>query len=317
MSTESQPLVTIGLPVFNGERYLAAVLDALVTQSYPHLEILIADNGSTDQTEAICRTYAARDARIQYHRSAVNRGAAWNYNRVVEMATGKYFKWAAADDICLPTLVEKCVAALEAHPDVVVSFTRVIDIDAGGNVLDTKYSQTGFTQCSAAARFRGISRVRPTHKCEEVFGVMRTAILAKSSLIGNYTDSDRTLLAELGLHGPFYEVPEALFLHRIHENNSVHGINRQDRTVWFDTSAEGKIVFPNWRQLWELLRVITSSPISLRERLHCYGHMLYWLKRRRKRLLRDLTWALGQSTHRVLRLFSPRSVSNASINEVR
>lgn len=327
MATQSQPLVSIGLPVYNGEQYLAEVLDSLLDQTYPDLEIIIADNGSTDGTEAICRAYGNRDARIQYHRSPVNRGAAWNYNRTVPLAKGKYFKWAAADDLCLPTLIEKCVAALEAHPDVVVSFTQVIDIDGDGQVMETKQSKTGFTQRSAAARFRGISRVRPTHKCEEVFGVMRTGILAKTSLIGNYTDSDRTLLAELGLYGPFYEVPEALFLHRIHENNSVHGIDRQARMAWFDPKAEGKIVFPNWRQLGELLRVISNGPISINEKLRCYGQMLYWLKRRRKRLLRDLTWAMGQIISRLRKGRYPRSngkagsgttaVGNVSTNEVR
>jgi hypothetical protein len=98
----------------------------------------------------------------------------------------------------------------------------------------------------------------------------------------------------LGLHGLFYEVQEPLFYHRIHAENSVHNKKRQERTAWFDTSKIGKLTFPNWRQLCELLIVITRSPLPWPERLRCYGHMLYWVKKRRKRLGRDLVWAARQ-----------------------
>ena len=293
MSTQ-QPLVSLGVPVYNGEKYLAQALESLLAQSYPHLEIIISDNGSTDRTEAICREFLTRDRRIQYYRSPTNRGAAWNFNRTVELATGDYFKWAAADDVLAPIWVEKCVGELEGRPEAVLCFTGVIDIDANGQQIEVKYSQINFNLPEAHVRFRGISRIRPTHKCEEVFGLIRRNTLLKTKLIDNYTDSDRTLLADLGLHGLFYEIQEPLFYHRIHAENSVHNKKRQERTAWFDTSKIGKLTFPNWRQLCELLIVITRSPLPWPERLRCYGHMLYWVKKRRKRLGRDLVWAVRQ-----------------------
>lgn len=292
--SESKPLVSIGVPVYNGEKYLAGALTSLVEQSYPNLAIIISDNASTDRTEAICREFATNDPRIRYLRSETNRGAAWNYNRTFELATGKYFKWAAHDDLCAPTFVEKCVAALEANPAVVLAFTWVIDIDGEGKELGVKRSQTNFDAQQAHERFRGISRIRPTHKCEEVFGVIRTEVLRKTKLIDNYTDSDRTLLTDLTLRGPFYEVPEPLFIHRIHPQNSVHKVKRQERTAWFDTSKAGKIVLPNWRQMGELFGVINRSPLPWSERLQCYWHWLRWIVRRRQRLGRDLTWAVRQ-----------------------
>ena len=111
-------LVSIGLPVFNGERFLRASLDSIVTQTYGATEIIIADNASTDSSVAICEEYAARDPRIRLLRGEVNRGAAWNHNRVLQEAQGEYFKWGAADDVMAPRFLECCVAALENRREI-------------------------------------------------------------------------------------------------------------------------------------------------------------------------------------------------------
>src|SRR5262249_45754519 len=150
-----------------------------------------------------------------------NRGASWNYNRAFALANGKYFKWLAHDDACAPTYIEKCVKVLEQDPKLVLCFTWVYDIDAQGNGIQIKQSTTHADVAQAHIRFRGLSRVKPSNNCEEVFGVIRSDLLRLTKLIDNYSDSDRTLLADLGLRGPFYEIPEPLFLHRMHEKGSV------------------------------------------------------------------------------------------------
>src|SRR5882762_8401821 len=112
--------VSIGVPVYNGERYIAAALDCLISQTYQDLEIIVSDNASTDRTGEIVRAYAARDPRIKYHRNPTNIGAQPNYNRTFDFATGKYLKWHACDDLIAPTYIEKCVALLEADPAAVL-----------------------------------------------------------------------------------------------------------------------------------------------------------------------------------------------------
>ena len=92
------PLVSVGLPVYNGERYLREAVDSVLGQTYVNLELVISDNASTDATEAICREYAARDPRVRYHRAERNRGAVWNFNRAFELARGEFFMWQAFDD---------------------------------------------------------------------------------------------------------------------------------------------------------------------------------------------------------------------------
>ena len=113
MKNDSCPLVSIGLPVFNGEKSLAQALDALLKQDYTNLEIIISDNGSTDRTSEICGEYLKKDSRLKYHRSEENLGAIWNFNRVFELSSGKYFMWAAHDDLRKPSFVRACVKRME------------------------------------------------------------------------------------------------------------------------------------------------------------------------------------------------------------
>src|SRR5690606_4946715 len=127
---------SIGLPVYNAQAYLAHALDSLLGQTYRDFELVISDNASTDRTEAICRDYAARDARVRYVRQAENQGANWNFNEVFRLARGELFKWAASDDLCEPTLMEKCVAVLDARPDVMGVQATTVEIGPDGRRLD-------------------------------------------------------------------------------------------------------------------------------------------------------------------------------------
>lgn len=292
---QNTPLVTIGLPVFNGDNYLAEAILSVLAQTYINLELIISDNGSADGTELICRDYASQDSRIHYHRSVQNRGAAWNYNRVVELANGKYFRWLAHDDMIAPSTIEKSVQILDAQPKVVLCFTATQDIDDQGNFLGVKHSNVNAQVPEAYKRFSGLSRVHPSHNCEEVFGLIRLNSLRETKMIDNYTDSDRTLLATLGLYGPFHEIPEPLFLHRIHPASSVQvNPNAEVRAAWFDPKLGGRIVFPKWRQMYELYVAIAQSPLPMSEKARCYFQMFDWIKCRRKNLRGELFGAANQ-----------------------
>src|SRR5688500_17051747 len=110
------PRVSIGMPVYNGANYLRRSIQCLLDQDYSDLEVIICDNGSTDDTEAICREFAQKDGRVHYYRNATNIGAAGNYNKVFELARGEFFKWQAHDDECHPAMMRRCVEALDAAP---------------------------------------------------------------------------------------------------------------------------------------------------------------------------------------------------------
>lgn len=290
--TSKSPTVSIGLPVYNGEDYISEAIESVLAQTYGDFELIISDNGSTDATQSICRSFVQKDSRVSYHQSVKNRGASWNYNRTFELSTGTYFRWLAADDKLAPTLIEESVKVLEENPDVILSFTWIQDIDQHGNEIEIKRSAVRSDDPDPVLRFQGLSTVRGSHNCEEVFGLIRRDVLAKTKLIDNYTDSDRTLLADLGLRGRFQEIASPLFLHRLHPQGSVTANpTRHDRSAWFDPRVATKLVFPNWRQLYELMLVIWAAPISNRERIRCYRVMFNWVKRRRNHLRHDLVWA--------------------------
>ena len=98
MDSVKIPKLSIGLPVYNGERHLRRAIDSHLAQSFTDFELIICDNASTDRTEEICRYYASMDERVRYYRHATNTGAVWNFNHCFEIARGKYFKWSSHDD---------------------------------------------------------------------------------------------------------------------------------------------------------------------------------------------------------------------------
>src|SRR5262245_10327330 len=118
----ANPLVSIGLPVYNADTYLEGAIRSLLGQNYRHTELVISDNASTDKTEQICREYAAQDSRVRYSRSAQNVGMIRNFTRVFSLSRGEFFMWAAHDDQWAPTFVSELLRPLVSDPACVASF---------------------------------------------------------------------------------------------------------------------------------------------------------------------------------------------------
>jgi glycosyltransferase involved in cell wall biosynthesis len=284
--TPAPPPLTIGLPVFNGERFIADAVSSILAQDFTDFALVISDNASTDGTEELCREWAAGDARVTYVRHDTNRGAAWNANYLVTTTRGPFFKWAAHDDVLRPTALKRCLEALAEHPEVVLSFTRRVKIDEDGKVIKPPGERSlGFTSIDSRPHERLAAWLRLQRACIEFFGVIRRPVLEQTRLHGSYLVADRVLLAELALRGPFHEVPEALFLHRDHPGRSVYQ-PRADGSLarWFDPSNTGRISFPTWRLVFEYSRAIADAPIGLDERRRCYAVLGRWAARRWWRL---------------------------------
>jgi glycosyltransferase involved in cell wall biosynthesis len=277
LNNTSSPRVSIGVPVYNGENYLEEALDSLLAQTYDDFELIISDNASTDRTQEICRGYTAKDRRIRYFRNEANLGAAKNYNRVVELSCGEYFKWAAHDDVCAPEFLTRCVTVLERDASVVLCYTKMVDIDEEGKYLRETRTAAGGNSMRPYERFRGL--MHWDHQCAEIFGVIRANILKKTPLIASFADCDRVLLAEISLYGCFYQVPEVQFFHRLHRKSSVRMYpGRVARSEWFDPALAARTMFPRLRQFYEYLLVVKRGPLTLAERVFCYLAMGGWLK---------------------------------------
>lgn len=107
------PRVSIGMPVYNGEKYIRDALDSLLNQTFSDFELIISDNASTDRTEEICGEYASRDSRISYFRQTENNGAITNFQFVLDHASGEFFMWAAYDDLWSDGFIENAVGSLK------------------------------------------------------------------------------------------------------------------------------------------------------------------------------------------------------------
>ncbi len=287
VTSTNTPRVSIGLPVYNGEIYLAAAVASLLNQTFTNFELIISDNASTDRTEEICRTYAATDKRIRYYRNERNLGAAWNFNRTFELATGPYFMWACHDDVWAPTFIAQCVATLDARPEIILAYTKSIIIDEHGDSVYEYDAQFNTESPCADLRFHDL--VRTPHKCFQLLGIIRTGALAKSPLYGNYTSSDIVLLAQLGLTGAFHELPETLFFYRHHAQQSIR-IDRFARMAWADPARSTYAALPHWRLFFGLWGCIQQVSLPWGERIRCYITMLCWpaWSRNWRRLGKDL-----------------------------
>ncbi len=294
------PRVSVGLPVYNGARYLPEALDSLLSQTFTNFELLVSDNGSSDETAEICRAYARQDERIRYHRSPSNRGAAWNYNRVLALATGKYFKWAAHDDVCLPPFLERCVEALEAQPSsVVLAYPGSrIRWEEGGTEWK-HYENLDLRQAKPHERLSQL--VLNLDMSHAIFGVIRRDALLRTRGIGSYPSSDWVLLAELALLGEFHEVPECLFVRRVHTGMSREA-NATEREVaeWFVPGGGTRLEMTYWRLLGEFLAAIRAAPIRPTEALRAYATLVpVWLIPWRKWLALELARLPPQLARRV------------------
>lgn len=287
---ENTPLLTIGMPVYNGEKYIEEALKSILAQTYKEFKLIISDNASTDNTRSICEKYAAKDKRIEYHRYNENKGAAWNFNNTLTFANTKYFKWAAHDDNLTPEFLEKCIDILERDDSIIMAYTRAILIDEKGYVSGKHTDKMHLPQRKASERYKAFHEAyRGHHWCNPVFGVIRLEPLKKTCLIGDYISSDVILLGELALRGKIHEINGYFLYQRIHEQNSTLGHKGVEaRTAWFNPKKAGKLHVPRIRWLHEYAKSINKLKARPVEKAKCYASLAKWAYWHRKLLARDI-----------------------------
>jgi glycosyltransferase involved in cell wall biosynthesis len=270
------PVVSVGLPVFNGESFIEVAIRSVIAQTFDDLELIVCDNASTDRTAEICNDYAARDPRIRYFRNPRNLGAAPNYNLAFSRARGRYFKWLAHDDRLLPSYLAKTKCILDERPDAVLCNTVVSYIDVAGASLGIYNSELarGDSQ-SPSERFAWM--VLRSHSCVDFFGLIRTETLRTSALHGSFHGADRALLAQLALRGRLIQLPAPLLEMREHPHRYTRAQARAaDRAAWHDTNLQSRVSFPTWRLYAEYLKMIRRECLSIEERARCYMVLARW-----------------------------------------
>ena len=273
---QRKPKITLGLLVYNGERYLGQTIDSLLSQTYGDFELLVSDNASTDGTEDICRSYATLDRRISYVRQRENIGAMGNFNHLASCATTDYFKWCAADDLISPSFLASCIEFLESHPDFVLcqSSTRTIGFD------DSEMPNDIIKPSGASERIPiGLNRdYQPWQRFRDVllgstavmdlWGVIRTAPLKETGLLSPYVGYEKVLMAALSLRGRFAELPQKLFSYRIHPDSCSSRIAEDARQEWGNPAVK-QTTYPRLKYLDGYFNAIGNSRLSLAQKFLC------------------------------------------------
>ena len=300
---QNKPRVSIGMPVFNGEKYLRQSIESILHQTYQDFELIISDNASTDHTQSICMEYVNQDNRVRYYRNKENLGGPRNYNRVFELSSGEYFKWAAYDDVLSSEFLRTCVSILDKDFSIVGCCCKTGRIDQDGNFLG--YYNNGLLKNIASAkpheRFRDLIGLYYT--TTPFHGVYRKSLFAKSQLHGSYIGADRNLVAELSLMGRIYEIPKCLFFWREHPDSYTsifYGSNRmhtldslREEAAWW--SKEGGTYFPHWKNCFEYFKSVNRVSLKLSERISCYIQIFGWFMEEGRRFMtRDLILFLFQ-----------------------
>jgi glycosyltransferase involved in cell wall biosynthesis len=273
------PRITVGLPVYNGERFVGEAIKSVLDQTFTDFELVISDNASTDATEEICRDFAASEPRIRYVRSPTNMGGALNHNRCVELATAPFFKWTAHDDVIGSTLLERCLEALEADPSLVAAFPAVRYIDAEGVVTEEPPGgDLSFPEDDAGRRAWRLVRTGTPH--EGVFSLfyslVRRDTLERTRLHGTYIAADQVFVFELVLAGRIAKVPDATLLRRLHPESSMQTHrSASERAEWFLTGARKRWLVPHWTLMANHFAAVARSHASPGGKLRAYGAVLY------------------------------------------
>ena len=274
----SLPRLSIGLPVYNGERYVAESIDALLGQTYEDFELIISDNASTDGTASICRRYQKQDSRIRYICQPRNIGCALNHNYLVGVARGEFFKWASDDDLYARDLLKRCVDALDEDPDVVLAHCWTAIIDSSGMIMKAVEYGHSSDSGSAPERFRGLLVGRGG---DDDGGIIRTDVLRQTALNGSYYRADRTLVPEIALYGRFYHVPDWLYFRRDHPDRAARSFS--DVRGWcanLDPRRADRLRHPVVRlyaeYVWGFVSAISRSPLTAAEKRACLGHLARW-----------------------------------------
>jgi glycosyltransferase involved in cell wall biosynthesis len=283
--------VSIGLPVYNGERYLAQTLDSVLRQTYTDFVLYIADNASTDGTEAICRDYASRDARIHYIRNPVNVGAAANYTRCFTPATSEYFRWQNADDTIEPTLIEDCIQVLDNQPDAVLAYGKTHLIDDNGQLIRPYEDRLHLPQARAADRY--ITCMNNIDLQNLMYGLIRRPVLERIPLLKSYVLSDINLVCELSLYGKFIEIPHHLFSRRTHQKSASWNMEDKERLKTHWDPSKRRLVMQYWKSWYDHYRAVLRAPIPLREKIEIYQFLLKWGYWRKDHLLREVRELAG------------------------
>jgi hypothetical protein len=288
------PLVSIGVPVFNGADHIGAAFTSLLGQTHRNLELIVSDNCSTDASAELCAEWERRDGRVRLFRQARNIGAPANWNFVARQARGDFFKWASVSDLCAPEFIDVCLRQLQARDDAVLCFSRTRYIDEhdhGVGVSDTDFEVLAPTP---SERFWQVCQHLQINNAQS--GLIRIDALRRTRLDRLYPHGDRVLMAELALLGKFLLVQEPMLMRRAGPEHWTAMRSRDDLYRMFWPSGAPRLPMVHTRRLLDYVVTALRTPVPVTERLKSAAYALRYAYWRQKDIKADLVEAFGART---------------------
>ena len=287
----SERKVIVGLPVYNGQKYLSAAVESHLSQSFGDFALVISDNGSTDATPEICAAYASKDKRIKYLRSAENRGILWNHRRVMDAieSPSQYFRWAGADDILEPGLLQAMVEVLNTRPEVEAVVPDTKNIDDQGEIIGSMARTLDLQSPSVIQRAHDILTANYQHVI--AYGLMRASTLRLMRTRPDYPGWDAVFALELALRGQMVQPAGPALLRRFHPGSISRVKTVKEMRKWVEPSSKTGMDFPHWTWAYERAQVLMAVPMSTPDRIRIGKFLARFTIWQRRSLVRDVTQA--------------------------
>lgn len=271
------------MPVYNDGPFVRQAIESLTAQTFPDLEIVILDDHSTDESEAICRDLAAGDPRIIYERAPKNEGQCPTYNGTLARARGEYFFWAPAHDAWNASFVASAVRRLDSDPDLVLAYADTTIVDRDGHAKGSARFDLDTQGLGVEPRLsRTIEWLRRVPFLDPIHGLARTSALRRTRLFRNLRGVDHVILLELAREGGFGHIPQPLYLRRLNrlEPRNLAAVNR-GYVARLDPANLGRRLRPTYfRMVREMLRAVDDAPVNGRARRRLKRQVLGMASRR-------------------------------------
>jgi glycosyltransferase involved in cell wall biosynthesis len=285
-------LLTIGVPVYNGERFLRPCLDSLLSQTYRDFVLVISDNASTDRTREICESYVKADARVRYHRNPVNVGLYGNFNLLLGLVRTPYVKLASADDFWAPPMLADAMEQMERDPSLVLCHPRAVLVDEDGGEIRRYEKSLQLMDDDPVVRFRRV--LTELGLVNQLMGVMRTNAVRSMLPLMTQPPADSVFVAELSLHGKIMELPQFQYFRRFHEECSSWDRKSESHQVRLVSSGGTRRVrLATWKYHWGLVRRVLHSPLHPGAKIKLLGFLgrrAAWDRSELLRECRQLLW---------------------------
>ena len=278
-----EPKVTIGVPVYNGEQWLAGTVESVIEQSFSDFSVIICDNASTDGTQNIASELANSDSRIRYHRNTENIGVFRNLDLSFDLSNSKYFKWCLVGDYIRPDFLARAVDTLDSHVDVPLVYSKTRLIGSLANLSGIHDANLALDSENPVSRYReyflraGLNS--PFH------GLVRAEALSKTSLNRPFRGSDQCLIAALLLRGPFYRLDEELLHRRIERSTATVTKSLDELDEFFSVDARKVNQFPTWKFERQRFGDVMRAQLTYKQKFSLLIFLIRALSWQRRKLL--------------------------------